>query len=97
MLPSEYDKSAVDDALLKFRYFLRNYPGTARADEAREKVKELEELAAEHEYKVGMYYHRYMKYESARMYFDSITRDYPETQWAQKARETLEKMPRSRF
>jgi outer membrane assembly lipoprotein YfiO len=97
VLPSEYDKSAVDDALAKFRFFLRMYPDSSRAEEARAKLDELEERAAEHEFNIAMYYHRYMKYDSARMYFDSITRDYPETQWAEKARETLEQMPRSRF
>jgi len=97
ILPSEYDKTAIDDAILKFQYFLRNHPDSARAEEARAKLSELKELAAEHEFKIGMYYHRFLKYESARMYFNAITRDYPETQWAQKARETLEKMPQSRF
>lgn len=93
MLPSEYDKTAVDDAISKFRYFLRTYPESARADEAHAKLTELQDLAAEHEFNIALYYHRNMKYESARMYFDAITRDYPETQWAQKAHETLEKMP----
>ena len=97
ILPCEYDKTAIDDAISKFQFFLRNYPENTRAEEARGKLGELKELAAEHEYKIGMYYHRYLKYESARMYFNTITRDYPETQWAQKARETLEKMPQSRF
>ncbi len=93
MLPSEYDKTAVEDAISKFRYFLRSYPDSAHAEEARAKLTELQEIAAEHEFNIALYYHRNMRYESARMYFDAITRDYPETQWARRARETLEKMP----
>jgi len=92
-LPHEYDKSAADDSISKFGYFLRRYPGSSRSDEAREKLNELKELAAEHEYEIGMYYHYNMKYDSARLYFDAIVREYPETQWAKKARETLSEMP----
>lgn len=92
-LPHEYDKTAVDDSISKFGYFLRRYPGSSRADEARKKLDELRELAAEHDYQIGMYYHHNMKYESARLYFNSIVREYPETQWATKARETLSEMP----
>lgn len=92
-LPHEYDKTAADDSISKFGYFLRRYPGSSRDDEAREKLDELKELAAEHEYEIGMYYHFNMKYDSARLYFDSIVREYPETQWAKKARETLSEMP----
>ena len=73
------------------------YPESSHAEEARGKISELQELAAEHEFRIGMYYHRYMRYKSARMYFDAIAREYPETQWAQKAREMLDQMPQALF
>lgn len=92
-LPLEYDKTAVDEAIGKFRYFLREFPKSSRADEASEKLQELRELAAGHDFNIAMYYHRYMKYDAARLYFDSIAREYPETQWAEKAREKLGGMP----
>jgi len=92
-LPSEYDKTAVDDAISKFRYFLRMYPDSTRTHEAHSKIAQLQETAAEHDFKIGMYYHHNMRYDSARVYFDSILREYPETEWARKARETLAKMP----
>ena len=40
-----------------------------------------------------MYYHHNMKYDSARVYFDSVVQEYPETQWAAKASDTLSQMP----
>lgn len=92
-LPYEYDTTATEDAIGKFNYFLRSYPGSSRADEARERLRVLREAAAEHEFQIAMYYHRNMKYESASLYFDSIVREYPETQWAKKAGERLDEMP----
>lgn len=92
-LPHEYDQTAVEEAISKFRYFLRSFPDSSRADEAREKIRELQEIAAEHEFQVAMYYHQKMRYESARLYFDSIVREYPETKWAKKASEKLGEMP----
>jgi len=91
--PSEYDKSAVDDAIAKFRYFLRTNHDSSHAEEAREKLASLLDIAAEHEFRIGMYYHHNMKYDSARVYFDSVVQEYPETQWAAKASDTLSQMP----
>lgn len=92
-LPCEYDKTAAEEAIEKFSYFLRAYPESSRAEEARAKLEQLQETAAEHEYQIGLFYHHNMKYDSARLYFDSIVREYPETQCASKARETLSTMP----
>ncbi len=92
-LPYEYDKSAIEDAVSKFRYFLKSYPDSSRAQEARGKIRELREIAAEHEFNVAMYYHQKMKYESARLYLDSIVHEYSETKWAKKAGERLGEMP----
>jgi outer membrane protein assembly factor BamD len=91
--PFEYDKTAADDAIQKYRYFLKLYPESARTAEAREKLATLLDRAAEHDYNVALYYDRNLRYESARVYFASVVRDYPETQWAAKAREKLAEMP----
>jgi outer membrane assembly lipoprotein YfiO len=92
-LPHEYDKTASEEAIAKFRSFTRSYPDSSKVEEAKEKIEKLREVAAEHEYRIGEYYHRNMKYRSARLYFDSIVRDYSETTWAEKAGERLGKMP----
>jgi len=92
-LPHEYDKTAGEDSISKFRYFLKKFPDSSRAEEAREKIRDLREIAAEHEFNVAMYYHQKMRYESARLYLDSIVREYPETKWAEKASERLGEMP----
>jgi outer membrane protein assembly factor BamD len=92
-LPYEYDKTASEEATAKFRSFLKSYPDSTRADEAKEKIQALRHMAARHEYEIGDYYYRNMRYASARVYFDSVARDYSETKWAEKASEKLGKMP----
>ncbi len=92
-LPCEYDRTAVDKAMSKFRFFLKAYPESSRAEEARAKLEELAEIAADHEYRIAMFYHHNMKYDSARLYLDSIIREYSGTEAAEKARETLSKLP----
>jgi outer membrane assembly lipoprotein YfiO len=92
-LPSRYDKTAAVDAIEKFHYFLKTYPDSSRADEARDKMTQLKEIVAEHEYNIGMYYHSNMQFNSARFYFDSVVQEYPETQCASKCRDILSEMP----
>jgi outer membrane assembly lipoprotein YfiO len=92
-LPHEYDKTASEEAVAKFRSFIRFYPDSKRVSEAEEKIERLRQLVAKHEYEVGAYYHRNMKYQSARLYFDSVVRNYSETKWAEKASEKLREMP----
>jgi outer membrane assembly lipoprotein YfiO len=92
-LPCEYDNTAIEKAISKYQYFLKMYPENKRIEEARTHLNELQERAAEHEYQIGMYYHQSLRYDSARLYFNSVINQYPRTQWAEKARETLSKMP----
>ena len=92
-LPYEYDKTASEEAIAKFRSFSRSFPNSPRTSEAQEKIEKLRQISAEHEYRVGEYYHRHMKYKAARLYFDSIVRNYSETKWAEKASEKLGEMP----
>jgi outer membrane assembly lipoprotein YfiO len=91
-LPYEYDKTAVDKAISKFEFFLKMYPESSHAEEARARLNELLERAAEHDFQIGMYYQRNLRYDSARLYFNSVIDRYPRTQWAEKARDTLSKM-----
>ncbi|RJP24493.1 MAG: outer membrane protein assembly factor BamD [Candidatus Abyssobacteria bacterium SURF_5] len=91
-LPHEYDKTAVEKAVSKYETFLRMYPESSRIEEAQEHMRELLETAARHEYQIGMYYHDNLQYDSARLYFKSIVDQYPRTQWAEKAQETLDRM-----
>jgi outer membrane assembly lipoprotein YfiO len=92
-LPYEYDKTDSEEAIAKFHSFVRRYPASTRVDEAKEKIEKLRRVAAKHEYEVGEYYYRNMRYTSARLYFDSVARDYSETEWAEKASKRLGEMP----
>ncbi len=91
-LPFEYDKTAADKAISKFQYFLKTYPDSDKAEQARARLNELLEKAAEHDYQVAVYYRDNMNYNSARLYFQSVINQYPRTQWAEKAQETLTEM-----
>lgn len=92
-LPGEYCKADVEDSIEKFQYFLKMYPESERREEAIARIRVLKDVAAEHEYRIGLYYHHSMRFDAARLYFNSIVREYPETRWAKSARDTLAKMP----
>lgn len=91
-LPCEYDKTAIEKAISKYNYFLKMYPDSSRAEEARARMNKLMETAAEHEFEIGMYYHQNLRFDSARLYLKSVIVQYPRTQWAEKAQETLNTM-----
>ena len=86
----EYDQSPTDQAIKELQAFLETYAQGELADDARERLAQLRELRAEHDYQVAKFYERRGHPESAKLYYDVILDAFPQTAWAPKAAERLQ-------
>lgn len=69
--------------------FLVDYPHTLEAERAREMLNTLTDKDAERIYKIAEYYEKESYLESSILYYKEVVETYPESRWAEKARERL--------
>lgn len=87
----EYDPTGLAKAKIGFQDYLEKYPEDEWYERGQKKLKGIVSKEAEREYLTGCYYLSVGKKESADIYFNSLINDYPETDWAKKAREIMAK------
>jgi outer membrane protein assembly factor BamD len=75
----ELDPSYGETALQTYGELAQRYPGTVAAARGARKVADLQELFANKEFKIAMYYIRYKAYDSAILAFRNLIATYPRT------------------
>ncbi len=91
----DYDPKPLVNAKRTFEDYVQHNPHGDKVKEAEQRLLDIAEKAAEKDYNTAIFYLKDMdKPGSARMYLESLIADYPQTTWAQKARETLAKLDR---
>ncbi len=83
------DQSALDEAARQAQSYLKRYPGSEEAEKAERISKEVDELNAEKNYRIGLYYEKDNYLTSALIYYADTAKRYPNTNWGQKAAEKL--------
>ncbi len=83
------DQSALDAASQQAQGYLQRYPDSSDAGKALEIRKKVDELNAEKNYRIGLYYEKDNYLESALIYYRDTAKRYPQTTWGQKAVEKL--------
>ncbi|MCF6150184.1 MAG: outer membrane protein assembly factor BamD [Candidatus Kuenenia sp.] len=73
-----------------FEKYLITNPHGVHVEDARKMIKEIKNIEAEREFEIGEFYLRRKTPSSAAMYFGYVIKDYPDTIWAQRAKERLE-------
>lgn len=84
---SGYDQSPTDLAIRELDAFLREYPSSELSSEAGNRLHELQERRAQHEYQVGRFYEERKHPAAALIYYETIVREFPQTAVAPKAAE----------
>jgi outer membrane assembly lipoprotein YfiO len=72
-----------------FEIYLANNPQGALADTTKEIIGEIDIVMAERDYKVGEFYLRSKRPDAGLIYFESVIKDYPNTEWAARAEEKI--------
>ncbi|MBI4711534.1 MAG: outer membrane protein assembly factor BamD, partial [Candidatus Omnitrophica bacterium] len=83
------DQSALDEASRQAQGYLKRYPGSEEAEKAEKIRQEVDELNAEKNYRIGLYYEKDNYLTSALIYYADTAKRYPDTGWGQKAAEKL--------
>ena len=80
-----YEVTPLAEAYKITSKFLEKYPDSATNNEASKLHERITNFLAQRDYEVAMFYIRTDKAKSARIYLDSVIKNYPETQWAKNA------------
>lgn len=88
-LEAPYDQTQTQEAKEKFSEFVRNHPDADLSQEAGTRLDELSGKEAESNYKVAAFYEKQEAYDSAKIYYRYVIKNFPKSAWAQKALERL--------
>jgi outer membrane assembly lipoprotein YfiO len=88
-LDSIYDQTKTEEAIKWYSEYLKKYPGGSQADDVKKRMAALTDKKIKKLYETAEYYEKSLNTESAMVYYRRIVNDFPESQWAEKARERM--------
>jgi len=92
-LPPEYDQAPSYLAIRSIDEFKGRFPGDSRGAELDGKRVEMRERIAAQRLKTAQFYEKRRKFEAARIYYEVVTEQFPETVSAGQAQEWLDTNP----
>jgi outer membrane assembly lipoprotein YfiO len=93
---ADYDQGATKDAADRFQAFVAVHPEAALAPEAQKNISALNDKQALSDYNSGRFYERQRDLESAKIYYNEVVKNYPQSAWAVKSLERLQILERRR-
>jgi len=82
---AQYEQATTEVAVQQFEEFLEEFPDAELSDEAKEQVRKLRDTEAENSFVIAEFYEKRKNPEAAKIYYQDIIDDYPNTKWAIKA------------
>jgi outer membrane assembly lipoprotein YfiO len=89
---ADYESMPLRNADEQYRRLINRFPKGAFVERARKRTRDIREELAKRDYRLALYYRRHGRRGSAKLYLDSVVREYPETQYGGKARKMLQVM-----
>jgi outer membrane protein assembly factor BamD len=96
-LDASYDQTLTQEARDKFKEFVRAHPDAELSKDAEERIVELKGKEAESNYNIGRFYEKQKEYDSAKIYYKYVIKNYPQSEWAKNAFEKMQALERSRL
>jgi outer membrane assembly lipoprotein YfiO len=84
-----YDQGATREAKQKFEEFVVEHPDAILAPEAEKHIQVLNTKEAESSFSAALFYEKQNAWDSARIYYQDVIKNYPDSPWAAKATERL--------
>ena len=88
----DYDQEATREAKETFEEFVLSHPDVALSRQAEKNIQELTEREAQGYYDVAVFYEKQKAYDAAKIYYNTVIKDYPRSIWAAKAFSNLQAM-----
>ncbi len=95
-LGASYDQTLTQDAKDKFAEFLKSHPEAELSQQAEEHIDELKDKEAESNFGVAKFYEKQKAYDSARIYYNHVIKNFPRSTWAEKSADALKEIERMR-
>jgi outer membrane protein assembly factor BamD (BamD/ComL family) len=92
----DYDQGAAKEAKEKFEEFVKDHPDAVLSQKAEQNIIKLQEKEAEGNYKIAVFYEKQKAYEAAKIYYNDLINNYPNSVWAAKAMERLQVMEKKK-
>jgi outer membrane protein assembly factor BamD len=92
----EYDQGAAGEAKQKFEDFVREHPDAVLSQEAEANIASLNEKEAEAYFNTARFYEKQKASKAAKIYYESVINNYPESVWAAKSLSALQGMEKKR-
>ena len=86
----ERNYEILDQSRYGFEEYMANNPQGTLVPTTQKILLEIDIAMAERDYKTGEFYLRRKKPDAGAIYFESVIKDYPDSEWADKAKEKLE-------
>ena len=83
--PHDRDQSETESSIQLFEDFLRDYPDSRFSPDARDNLRICREHIAHREFDAGRFYEGRKRLRSAKIQYEFVLDQYPETEWAPKA------------
>jgi len=84
-LDASYDQTLTKEARDKFNEFVKAHPDAELSGQAQERIDELKGKEAESNYKIGLFYEKQKAIDSAKIYYNYVMKNFPNSEWAEKA------------
>jgi outer membrane protein assembly factor BamD len=95
-LDASYDQTLTQEARDKFNEFVKTHPEAELSQEAEAKMSELKDKEAESSYRIGQFYEKQKAFDSAKIYYNYVVKNFPNSAWYAKAIEKIQALERSR-
>ncbi len=89
---AEYSQNLTQEARKKFETFAKDHPEAILGDSARAKVSQLKKKEAESNFIIAQFYEKQKDYEAAKVYYDYVIDNYPESDFVAKAFERIKEI-----
>lgn len=88
----EFDDAPLLESEERYHEFIEQYPKAGEEANVPAQLETIRIRRAEKEYSVAQYYERAKHPEAANFYYRSVVKNWPDTVWATKARDRLDKL-----
>lgn len=92
----DYDQGAALEAKDKFEEFVQEHPDAVLSRDAEKNIAELKEKEAEANFNTARFYEKQKAAEAAKIYYQDVIDNYPQSIWAAKAIERLQLMEKKK-
>ncbi|MCX5681929.1 MAG: outer membrane protein assembly factor BamD, partial [Candidatus Omnitrophica bacterium] len=86
---AQYEQAVTKAATDEFKEFVKNYPDAQLSAKAKAEMDALNNKEAENNFVIAKFYEKNKKYEAAKMYYNIVVMDFPNSPLASKAVEQI--------